>query len=88
MYVTEIENFTKMMVDPSHKKLLTHSARVRNLVKRPLLIAEKLVDESSDPIYRNGLRCFINKLCGSKTLLSKNRLIKVIFSCLFHVVVV
>ncbi|XP_059148789.1 uncharacterized protein LOC131936015 [Physella acuta] len=65
VYVTEIENFTKMMVDPSHKKLLSHSSRVRNLVKRPILIAEKLVDESSDPIYRNGLRCFINKLCGS-----------------------
>lgn len=60
-----MENFATME-GASHSELLNHNYRIRNLVKRPMVLAEKLVDESSDPIYRNGLRCFIKTLTESK----------------------
>ncbi|KAI8775479.1 catenin alpha [Biomphalaria glabrata] len=60
----EVENFATME-GASHSELLNHNYRIRNLVNRPMVLAEKLVDESSDPIYRNGLRCFIKTLTES-----------------------
>ncbi|CAL1542711.1 unnamed protein product, partial [Lymnaea stagnalis] len=61
----EIEEFKKMDGGPQ-AKLVKCYMRVKGLVERPMAMAERLVDENSDPIYRNGLRCFIQALAESK----------------------
>ncbi|KAH9504308.1 hypothetical protein Btru_064598 [Bulinus truncatus] len=70
MLCKEVDKFKSMEGSP-YNELLNHNYRVRNLATRPKVIAEKLVDESADPIYRNGLRCFIKTLTEISSLLDE-----------------